>query len=624
MHRKADELSLSPERHCAHIITEPYDKYVLRGSASNSSTSGASGSDYQSSLSSKGTTVPDTYRAHIGNDHIVSSSRHDVTVHNWHAKGYDRDLRPSYGHRMNERGPFEKLKHIAQVFGDGDYATYRTPANNITGEQVLDTLPGNDDNPTRATSPLGSSGMPIPHSPSHSAPTSSPGTAQYTATDVIGAEALNYDELQRRLQGHFGGNLIRDLNETDLDAYRNCHSPGANSPNTDLGECSIDSDLLSISGDSDDPEALSLNNRIYMELITLVLGIIVEDTGKTTHGQSPARTQAELATTGSEQTRVGSSFSGLGPPGSSIKRHRTQISDEDSDEEESCQPRPKRVEKSEGGNGRRSLACPFAKMDPVKHATCFSKKLSRIRDVKQHLHRKHTPKFYCARCQAVFPNGASLQEHVGNVAGLFCEPSTWLDGISLAQRDELSRKSDPKLSEEGQWFSMWDIIFPGRDKPSSAYIVFGFSDDLCSFTEFVPSRIADAVVEALQESGFTTPSRGWDDVHRIIINTVDSNINEWRSSRLLESSASSSDASLWSPPQARRQGTHQHTPLSTESSHIELTHQGSAGESRDCPQPNMGVISHQPEMLQNAQQGQQEFNENWLEPDSIDLSWLYP
>ncbi len=130
------------------------------------------------------------------------------------------------------------------------------------------------------------------------------------------------------------------------------------------------------------------------------------------------------------------------------------------------------------------LVCPFWKADPKRHRSCFRRTLSRVRDVKQHLARVHSPEFYCDRCSAIFPDGEAYRQHVSNPAGLLCTPSRQLDGISHLQRRQISCKSNPKLSEEGQWFAVWDVIFPSRSRPSSAYRDAGISEDLCSFREF--------------------------------------------------------------------------------------------------------------------------------------------
>ncbi|KAK4443321.1 hypothetical protein QBC34DRAFT_212214 [Podospora aff. communis PSN243] len=63
-----------------------------------------------------------------------------------------------------------------------------------------------------------------------------------------------------------------------------------------------------------------------------------------------------------------------------------------------------------------SFACPFWKLRPFgNHQGCHRHRLSRVRDVKQHLTRKHTPAAYCQRCFQVFETAAGLYEHIQGV-----------------------------------------------------------------------------------------------------------------------------------------------------------------------------------------------------------------
>lgn len=385
------------------------------------------------------------------------------------------------------------------------------------------------------------------------------------------------------------------------------------SQSNEYRDSSIDSDMLSISDDSDDCELLSLEDRIYLELIILAIDVVGGDTCDTADGQSSTRTRA---TNSLEYTRASSSFCELGIPRSSRKRGRAQKSTEDSDDdEERPQPPSRRASKSETGDRSRSLACPFVKRDPIKHRNCFSKKLSRIRDVKQHLTRKHTPELYCNRCKVIFPDDASLQEHVGDVAGLFCEPSPWLDGISLAQRQRLSRKSDPRLSVQEQWYSMWDIIFPGHNRPSSVYVIFGFSEDLCSYKEFsTGSRVADSVVEGLRDSGINAPDTTWDDVRRIIADRVDSSFDQWLSNQSTNS-ITLSDTSSSNLQRTSTQATRQDTPASSESSRVDLGYSDAVDESRNRQRPGAEVpASRRQDVVEDVHQAGQETHESAFDP----------
>jgi hypothetical protein len=59
------------------------------------------------------------------------------------------------------------------------------------------------------------------------------------------------------------------------------------------------------------------------------------------------------------------------------------------------------------------LSCPFYRANPLKYYKCQKYDLQRIKDVKQHIHRKHVkPDFYCARCYEVFGDAASRDSHI--------------------------------------------------------------------------------------------------------------------------------------------------------------------------------------------------------------------
>ncbi|KAF6805471.1 hypothetical protein CSOJ01_09470 [Colletotrichum sojae] len=85
------------------------------------------------------------------------------------------------------------------------------------------------------------------------------------------------------------------------------------------------------------------------------------------------------------------------PDGNSIshreshKRQKPQGSDgEDSGDETPVGASARRKDPSETDLAQPSLlACPYYKLDSVKHLQCFKFQLKRVKDVKQHLMRKH-------------------------------------------------------------------------------------------------------------------------------------------------------------------------------------------------------------------------------------------
>ncbi|KAK2616294.1 hypothetical protein QQS21_000728 [Conoideocrella luteorostrata] len=113
------------------------------------------------------------------------------------------------------------------------------------------------------------------------------------------------------------------------------------------------------------------------------------------------------------------------------------------------------------------FACPFAKANPLKHNDCNSYKLTRIRDVKQHLFRRHKLPIYCPRCKETFGTEADRDEH--GVSAIPCTASSiTVEGINDSQREQL-QKSSRDLDPKAKWFEMFKILFPGHRLPTSAY-----------------------------------------------------------------------------------------------------------------------------------------------------------
>ncbi|KUI67561.1 hypothetical protein VM1G_02874 [Cytospora mali] len=125
---------------------------------------------------------------------------------------------------------------------------------------------------------------------------------------------------------------------------------------------------------------------------------------------------------------------------------------------------------AKGDKRRDQLACPFQKRNPHKHQDCLKYSLHRIKDVKQHVYRRHRqPDCYCARCSTVFETMAERDEHI-RVAECALSSVPRFEGISDEQKQKLCKSSSRGLDHEKQWFEMWDIIFPGEEHPASAFV----------------------------------------------------------------------------------------------------------------------------------------------------------
>lgn len=140
---------------------------------------------------------------------------------------------------------------------------------------------------------------------------------------------------------------------------------------------------------------------------------------------------------------------------------------------------------------KRLFACPFWKKDPIRHRKCF-KGVRRIRDVKQHLRRKHIQPFFCPRCGMEFGDeDTALRIHMRAVEQCdnleFPEP----DGITPLHQKALKGYSDRSASEAEQWYVIWGHLFPGGPngkppppRPTSPYVDQDLSEDILAFHEF--------------------------------------------------------------------------------------------------------------------------------------------
>ncbi|KAK1493284.1 hypothetical protein CTAM01_09428 [Colletotrichum tamarilloi] len=210
-------------------------------------------------------------------------------------------------------------------------------------------------------------------------------------------------------------------------------------------------------------------------------------------------------------------------------RKREQVQDDNSDSEgDATDPRPSKRSKKTPQHIK-LLACPFGKMSPSKYSACSRFQLKRIRDVKQHLKRKHAPDDYCNRCLRIFDDEESLTQHVSQPDGFGCQlapEGRALEGITHTQSRDLSRKANAELSEEQQWFAIWDIVFPQKPRPESAYLDSAFAMQVCLFREHCARHAEPLLVQNLRAAGLLDEGRLVADqeqlLRRVISESLDS------------------------------------------------------------------------------------------------------
>lgn len=173
----------------------------------------------------------------------------------------------------------------------------------------------------------------------------------------------------------------------------------------------------------------------------------------------------------------------------------------DGSEPSSSQPSRKRSRMSDR---KLTLACPYTKKDSISYKSCYKYTLSRIRDVKQHLARRHRNPLYCPRCMDTFETEGDRDGHIREFSCPL-RPSITFDGITESQRQQLAKKSAYNASEEAQWFAVFDILFPGHDpRPESPYIDRELLQDITLYQDFLTSNGPRILSEVLTRRGAIT------------------------------------------------------------------------------------------------------------------------
>ncbi|KAB5554605.1 hypothetical protein GE09DRAFT_1222092 [Coniochaeta sp. 2T2.1] len=172
---------------------------------------------------------------------------------------------------------------------------------------------------------------------------------------------------------------------------------------------------------------------------------------------------------GTEESSANNSFTPTVPThigqGSNGKRKLAPCR-KDGDESPSAESTQK---KARTAPPRLTFACPFYKKDPVRYRTCYRYLLTRIRDVKQHVTRRHKLPIYCASCMDIFTTSTLRDEHT-RARTCPTRPFVVFDGVTEEQKQLLARRISSRHCEEDQWYTVFDILFPGHSRPSSPYI----------------------------------------------------------------------------------------------------------------------------------------------------------
>lgn len=266
---------------------------------------------------------------------------------------------------------------------------------------------------------------------------------------------------------------------------------------TESGGDSFDTEQLSISDSSEYVEPMDINDPLYPIVIRVRHQLLGEYRSLTQH---PTTGDGQEASTSGGASEQSSSRTRGAPSRNDLKRKRREEEDkEDADEKDFRRPQ-KGTNCDLDQASKKFFACPYFKKDSIEYDDCCTRTLSRIRDVKQHLARRHTPERYCQMCFiSSFANQPSLQVHINNRTCVIQDPSM-LKGISYDQRQRLSKKSNSSLDEEGQWFAIWDILFAESPKPDSVYLDVGLSTEMRLFREYSVTHGTSIVREQIMSN----------------------------------------------------------------------------------------------------------------------------
>ncbi|KAI3539474.1 hypothetical protein CSPX01_08920 [Colletotrichum filicis] len=294
---------------------------------------------------------------------------------------------------------------------------------------------------------------------------------------------------------------------------------------------SLDTDLLSVSDESDNIDFQPLyEDHPILPLIQAIARTLLRDYQlQTQHRGETSSSGASSSASALDQTQEAK---GPSNPQLTVNRKRKPETELKSGRE----PAKSSESAQEAKKQQLTLACPFWKFNTDKYHVCVTKKLTRVRDVKQHLKRSHTPEHYCQRCFKIFANEDSLRGHVSNPEGWTCllNETGALDGISHEQSRNLHRKSAPGQTDENQWFAIWDILFPRKTKPRSAYMNPDMCEELSAFQEHLNYNAAQVVQDSLETAGFLwhlTTEEESQNLRRVVNEAIYAMQQEWISNR---------------------------------------------------------------------------------------------
>jgi len=151
---------------------------------------------------------------------------------------------------------------------------------------------------------------------------------------------------------------------------------------------------------------------------------------------------------------------------------------------------------------RRTLACPYNKRDPNGHPDCYRYTLRRLKDVLQHLRRKHLQMLICARCQASFYTLPSFEARERPALCNGLQPH--IDAIGNTSETRIIRGN----GADEQWMCLWDLLFPDTQRPESPYLESRQKEMALQLNHFWVGNAFDITNEVIQLLPVTWSQQG--------------------------------------------------------------------------------------------------------------------
>ncbi|KAH0435272.1 hypothetical protein CcaCcLH18_04881 [Colletotrichum camelliae] len=152
------------------------------------------------------------------------------------------------------------------------------------------------------------------------------------------------------------------------------------------------------------------------------------------------------------------------------------------------------------------LACPFYKLDRIKSQDCLRLQLKRFKDVKQHISRRHMQPPYCPSCGLEFD---TEEQQNGHSRLQRCQIRNFHlpDGITYARRERIFTRARRNQGLSSQWFALWDLLFPDKARPASAFVEHPVREVMDSLRELWSRERVHIISATFQRYHEQSPSR---------------------------------------------------------------------------------------------------------------------